>query len=74
MNDINWIDSYQAHMPGNTLRTSNSFARSDTGVVIDSESHEQNRTLVCSIGCLCLSWLFRFSILQSDVAVNTLIF
>ena len=35
-------------------RTSNSFARSDTGVVIDSESHLQNKPLVCSIDCLCV--------------------
>ena len=36
MKDINMIDSCQAHLPVQfTLRTSNSFARSDTGAVID---------------------------------------
>ena len=35
MNGIDMIDSYQAY----ALRTSNSFVRSDTGVVIDSEPH-----------------------------------
>ena len=35
MNYINLIHS----CPCNTLRTANSFARSDTGVVIDSEPH-----------------------------------
>ena len=39
MNDINMIDSCQAHLPCNMLRTSNSFARSDTGVVSDSQPH-----------------------------------
>ena len=35
MNYTNLIDSCQAHCPCNTLRTSISFARSDTGVMID---------------------------------------
>ena len=40
MNDTNLIDSCQAHLPGNMLRTSNTLAKSDTGVVIaDSEPH-----------------------------------
>ena len=34
MNDINWIDKCQAHLP-----IQYSFARSDTGDVIDSEPH-----------------------------------
>ena len=37
MNDTNMIDSCQAHLP--MLRTSNSFARRDTSIVIDSELH-----------------------------------
>ena len=39
MKDIILTDSCQTHCPCNTLRTSNSFARSDTGVVIGSEPH-----------------------------------
>ena len=49
MNDINLIDSCQAH-PCNTLRTSISLARSDTGVVIDSEPH---LSYTCEISLLC---------------------
>ena len=30
------------------------------------ESHMQNKPLICSIGCPCSSWLFRFSTLHSD--------
>ena len=37
MNFTNLINSYQAHLP--MQYTSNSFPRSDTGVVIDSELH-----------------------------------
>ena len=37
MKDINLIDSCQAHLPVQYPSTSNSFARSDTGVVIHSE-------------------------------------
>ena len=37
MKIINMIDSCQEHMP--MLRTSNSFDRSDTDVVMDSEPH-----------------------------------
>ena len=43
MNYTHLIDSCQAHLP--VQYASNSFTRSDTGVVIDSEP------LVCSIGC-----------------------
>ena len=39
MNDINLIDNCQAHLPVHTLQTLNSFASSDSGVVIDSEPH-----------------------------------
>ena len=39
MNDINLIISAKLTCPCNTLRTSHSFARSDSGVVIDSEPH-----------------------------------
>ena len=48
INDINLIDIYQAHLPYNMLRTWNSFARSDTGVVIDSEP-QLSRTCKTSI-------------------------
>ena len=41
MDYTNLIDICQAHLP--VLRTSNSFARSDTGAVIDSESHRVAR-------------------------------
>ena len=37
MNDINLIDSYQAHLPVQMFGTSNPFARNDTVVVTDSE-------------------------------------
>ena len=39
MNYTNLIDSCQAHLPMQYASTSNSFARCDTGVVIDSEPH-----------------------------------
>ena len=39
MNDTNLIDSCQAHLPMKRTSNINSFARSDTGVVIDSEPH-----------------------------------
>ena len=56
--------------PCNTLRTLNSFARSDTGIVIDSKLHLsptlQSKPLVCSIGYPCSQWLFCFSILHSN--------
>ena len=39
MKDINLIDSCQAHLPVQYASKSNSFARSDTDVVIDSEPH-----------------------------------
>ena len=73
MNDTNMIDSCQAHLL--VLRTSNSFARSDTCIVIDSElhlSHVQNKPLVRSIGCPCSHGLFRFSVLRSEKTVNTI--
>ena len=34
-----WLTAVKLICPCNTLRTSNSFARSDTGVVIDSDPH-----------------------------------
>ena len=37
LKDINMNDSCKLTCPCKTLRTSNSFARGDTGVVIDSE-------------------------------------
>ena len=39
MNGTTLIDSCHAHLPVQQLRTSNSFARNDTGVVIDSKPH-----------------------------------
>ena len=49
LNYANLIDSCQAH-PCNALRTSNSLAKSDTSVVIDSEPH---------LSCTCkISLLF----------------
>ena len=48
MKDIHLIDSCQAHLPVQyTLRTSISFARSDTGVVIDSEPHLSRMWKTC---------------------------
>ena len=64
-----WLTAAKLTCPCNTHRTSNSFDRSDTGIVIDSgphQSHVQSKPLVCSIGCLCSSCLFRFSILHSN--------
>ena len=56
MNYTELIDSCQAHLLGNMLRTSNSFARSDTGVVIDSEPH--------------LSLMYKTSLLFAALAVR----
>ena len=40
MKDISLIDSCQAHLPVHyRLQTTNSFARGDTGVMIDSKPH-----------------------------------
>ena len=59
-----WLTAAKLTCLCNTLQTSNSFPRSDTGVVTDSEP--QNKPLVCSIGCLCSRWLFCFSVLHFD--------
>ena len=56
MNDINFIDSCQAHLPMQSLRTSNLFSRSDTGIVIDSEPH---------LSCTC-----KTSLLFAPLAVS----
>ena len=92
MNDINLIDSCQAHLHVqyasnktaakltclcNALRTSNSFPRSDTGVVIESEPH---LSLTCKTrllfapfnGCQCSHWLFCFSVLHPNKTINTI--
>ena len=66
MNDIRVIDS----CPCNTFRTSNSFARSDTGVVIDIESH-LFRTCKTSFLFAPSHWLFLCSVLHSNRIVNT---
>ena len=34
-----WLTAAKLTCPRNMLRTSNSFARSDTGIVVDSEPH-----------------------------------
>ena len=67
MKDINKTVS----CPCNTLRTSNSFARSDTGVVTDSESHlirmckpsllSASLAVRVHIGCPCSNWLSAFT-------------
>ena len=33
-------------------------------------THVLNNPLVCSIGCLCSRWLFRFSVLHSNKTVT----
>ena len=43
-----WLTAVKLTCPRNTLRTSNLFARSDTGVVIDSKPHP-NRTCKTSL-------------------------
>ena len=48
MNDTYLIDSCQAHLPMQYASDNDSFARSDTGVVIDSEPH-QSRTCKTSL-------------------------
>ena len=77
MKYINLIDKRLAHLPVQYVSNTNSFARSDTGDVIDRatpELHVQNKPLVCSIGCPCTHWLFRFSILHSNKTVKTIIY
>ena len=78
MNDINLIDSCKAHLLCNTLRTSNSFARSGTDIVIDSEAH-LSRTcktsilfapLAVGVHTVCSA----FSVLHANKAVNTIIY
>ena len=58
INYTNLIDSCQAHLPLDTLRTSNSFARSDTDVVIDREPHLSRTCKTCLLFCF---FLFFFS-------------
>ena len=61
MKDMNMIDSCQAHLPVQyTLNIKfNSFLRSDTGVVIDSELHLIRRANQAS--CL-LHWMSVFTL------------
>ena len=63
-NDIHLIDSCHDHLPVQYASDIDYFARSDTGVVIDSvaELHVHNKPLVSPIGCPCFRWLFRFSV------------
>ena len=49
MNYTNLIDSCKAHLPVQFAMNMNSFARSDTGVVIDSEPH---------LSCTCKTCFF----------------
>ena len=56
-----WLTAAKLTCPCNTLWTMNSFARSDTDVVIDSEPHPSRRcktSLICSIGCPCSAFRF----------------
>ena len=78
MNYTNLIDSCQAHL--SVKYTSKiKLIRHKYHWCCDwqwatPESHVQNKPLVCSIGCLCSSWLFLFSVLHSDKTVNKIIF
>ena len=59
MNYTNLIDSCQAHLPAQCVSISNLFARSDAGVVIDSEPHP-SRT--CKTSFLFVHWLSMFTL------------
>ena len=83
MNYTNLIDSCQSHLPCNTLRTSNSFARSDTGVVIDSKPHP-SRTCKTSLLFAPLAVVFKLAVplfcftlrrtVKNDYILNTKLF
>ena len=62
------IDSCQAHLPCNTLRTWNLFARSDTGGVIDSEPH---RSHTCKTSILFVPLAVRVHTLSSPLRFYT---
>ena len=72
MNDINFIDSCQAHLPVQYASDIDSFVRIDTGVVIDSKP-QPSRTCKTSLHWLSvIIRLFCFSVLvHSDKTVNT---
>ena len=53
-----WLAAPKVTCPCKTLRTSNSFAKSDTGVVINSEPH-LSRT--CKQAYCLLNWMFVFT-------------
>ena len=66
MNYTNLIDNCQAHMPLQHALNINSFVRSGTGVVIDSEPHRSRTSktsflfapLVVRVHTGCFSFLF----------------
>ena len=74
MNFTNVTDSY----PYNMLRASNSFARCETGVVIDSEPHLsrmcKTSLLVAPLAVRVQAGCYAFSILLSDKTVYTIKF
>ena len=76
MKDINLIASCQAHLP--VQYASNIELIHQKGhwccdwQQATSEWHLQNKPLVYSIGCPCSHWLFRFSVLHSNKAFNTI--
>ena len=57
--------------PCDTLQTSNSFVRSDTGVVIDSEPH-LSRTCKTNLLFAPLAVRVRYSVLHSNTTSNTI--
>ena len=69
MNDTNMIDSCPAHLPVQTLGLSNSVARSDTGVVIDSEPH-LIRTCKSSLLFAPFTLAVQLFVLHSNKTVN----
>ena len=54
-----WLTAAKLTCRCNTLRTLNSFARSDTGVVLDSEPHPSHKCK--QVSCL-LHWLYVFKL------------
>ena len=74
MNDTTMIDSCQAHMPVqyglNIERICKKWHWCCDWQRATPALHMQNKPLACSIGSPRLRWLFRFSVLYSDKAVN----
>ena len=74
MNHTNLIDSCQAHLPVQHASTIK-LIRQKWYWCCDwqratFESRMQSNPLVCSIGCPCSHWLFRFSVLRSNKTVK----